>query len=129
MQVEKTVEVGTTVYTKEDLDKSPNSSKNINDFLKVNLNVQFDQGYRSGKQQGELSPAEISINGSLHYENKFLINGLSINNTINPDGGSNNNANMDLMGSSQTVAVNTDLICNLTVLDSNIGAEYGESGV
>ncbi|WP_425917693.1 TonB-dependent receptor plug domain-containing protein [Acinetobacter sp. TSRC1-2] len=126
MQAEKTDETGTTVYTKEDLDKIPNSSKNISDLLKVNPNVQFDKSYRSGKQQGELSPAEISINGSLPYENKFLINGLSINNNINPAGGSNNNSNMDLMGSSQTVAVNTDLICNLTVLDSNISAEYGE---
>lgn len=119
-------EVGKTLYTKDDLDKTPNSSKNITDFLKVNPNVQFGNNFKSGLQQGELSPAEISINGGLPYENKFLINGMSINNNINPVGATTSNSNNELLSSSQAVAVNADLICNIKLLDSNVSAEYGE---
>lgn len=119
-------EVGKTIYSKEDLEKTPNSSKNITDFLKVNPNVQFDKKVRSGLQQGELNPSDISINGSQPYENKILINGMSINNNINPIGTKESNDPNSLMGNSQTVAVNTDLLCNITVFDSNVSAEYGE---
>ncbi|OTG69183.1 hypothetical protein B9T25_00870 [Acinetobacter sp. ANC 4470] len=126
VQAEDKGDVGKTVYNKEDLEKTPNSSKNITDFLKVNPNVQFDTGFRSGKQQGELPPAEISINGGLPYENKILINGMSINNNINPTSTATSNHNTDMMGSSIAVAVNTDLLCNITLFDSNISAEYGE---
>ncbi|WP_257220443.1 MULTISPECIES: hypothetical protein [unclassified Acinetobacter] len=57
-------EVGKTVYSKEDLAKTPNSSKNITDFLKVNPNVQFSQSQLAAGSQGELKPSEISINGA-----------------------------------------------------------------
>ncbi|WP_257220502.1 Plug domain-containing protein [Acinetobacter sp. YH12157] len=118
--------LGKTVYNQEDLKKSPNSSKNITDFLKVNPNVQLGHRFRSSLQQGELNAADISINGGLAYDNKILINGLSINNTINPVGAQQSNHPNQLMGNSQTAAINTDLLCKLTVLDSNVGAEYGE---
>ena len=126
VEAEKNSEVGKTVYSKEDLQNTPNSSKNITDFLKVNPNVQFGNNFRSGLQQGELNAADISINGSLSYDNKILVNGLSINNNINPVGSSNSVDPMDLMGSNQSASVNTDLLCNIQVFDSNIGAEYGE---
>ena len=123
---ENKTEVGKTTYSKDDLDKIPNSSKNITDFLKVNPNVQFDNSTQSALQQGELKPAEVSINGGLPYDNKFLINGMSINNNINPGSSVQANSPTDLLGSSQTVSVNTDLLCNITLLDSNVSAEYGE---
>lgn len=126
VEVTKADEAGQTSYSKEDLEKTPNSSKNITDFLKVNPNVQFDSNARSGLKQGELTPSEISINGGLPYDNKFLMNGMSINNSINPDSSAGSANVSELMGSSQTVAVNTDLLCKLTVLDSNVSAEYGE---
>ena len=69
---------------KKDIEKTPNSSKNITDFLKVNPSVQFNRNSRTGKNQGELSPQDISINGGLAYDNKFLINGINFNNNINP---------------------------------------------
>ncbi|KJV44250.1 hypothetical protein CAP42_13680 [Acinetobacter indicus] len=118
--------LGKTVYKQEDLKKSPNSSKNITDFLKVNPNVQLGHRFRSSLQQGELNAADISINGGLAYDNKILINGLAINNTINPVGAQQSNHPNQLMGNSQAAAINTDLLCKLTVLDSNVGAEYGE---
>ena len=86
----------------------------------------LSNNFRSGLQQGELTPAEISINGGLPYDNKFLINGMSINNNINPTSSIASNNATELQGDSQTVSVNTDLLCNLKILDSNVSAEYGE---
>ncbi|ENW86703.1 hypothetical protein F906_01768 [Acinetobacter pseudolwoffii] len=118
-------EVGKTIYSKEDLEKTPNSSKNITDFLKVNPNVQFSNNSLQAGNQGDLKPAEISINGGLPYNNAFLIDGMNINNQINPVGTSSVNATNLLMGSSQQANINTDLICELEVLDSNVSAAYG----
>jgi hypothetical protein len=126
LTAEKDHGVGKTIYTQEDIERIPNSSKNITNFLKVNPNVQFDNNTQSALQQGDLKPAEISINGGLPYDNKFLVNGMSINNNINPVGANSSNSPDSLFGNSQIVAVNTDLLCNITVLDSNISAEYGE---
>lgn len=118
-------EVGKTVYSKEDLEKTPNSKKTITDFLKVNPNVQFSNNNLNAGNQGDLKPAEISINGGLPYNNAFLIDGMNINNQINPVGTTSVNATNLLMGSSQQANINTDLICELEVLDSNVSAAYG----
>ncbi|OTG86018.1 TonB-dependent receptor plug domain-containing protein [Acinetobacter sp. ANC 3813] len=126
VEARKADEVGKTTYGKEDLEKTPNGSKTITEFLKVNPNVQFNSKARSALQQGELNAADISINGGLPYDNKFLINGMSINNNINPASTAGGNTLNEMMGSSQSVTVNTDLLCNLTILDSNVSAEYGE---
>lgn len=118
-------EVGKTLYTKDDLDKTPNSSKNITDFLRVNPNVQFSNDYRAAGSQAELKPSEISINGAQTYRNKFMINGVNSTNNVDPMG-SGDSYDGKLSDSSQGIAINTDLICSLEVLDSNISAEYGE---
>lgn len=125
VQAEKKIEVGKTVYSKEDLQKTPNSSKNITDFLKVNPNVQFSNDHRASSEQAELKPAEISINGAQTYRNKFIINGVNSTNNTDPMG-SGHSYDGKLNSGSQGIAINTDLICELELLDSNISAEYGE---
>lgn len=119
-------DVGKTIYTKEDLEKTPNSSKNITDFLKVNPNVQFDREQRAASNQAELRPSEISINGAPSYRNKFVINGVNTTNNVDPKGTSSSSYNGNLNNGSQGIALNTDLICSLEVLDSNVSAEYGQ---
>ena len=125
VEAEKANEVGQTIYSKEDLEKTPNSSKNITDFLKVNPNVQFSNDHRAAGSQGELKPAEISINGAPTYRNKFIINGVNSTNNVDPLG-SGDSYDGQLDNGSQGIALNTDLICSLEVLDSNISAEYGD---
>ncbi len=126
VEAAKNNEVGQTVYSKEDLQKTPNSSKNITDFLKVNPNVQFDREQRSGSTQGELRPAEVSINGAQSYQNKFLINGVNNSNILDPGGDLGSDGYQGFNTGSQGMAINTDLLCKLEVLDSNVSAEYGE---
>ena len=126
LKAEKENEVGKTIYTKEDIERTPNSSKNITDFLKVNPNVQFDREQRSASSQADLRPAEISINGAPSYRNKFVINGVNTTNNVDPKGSGASTYNGNLDNGSQGIALNTDLICSLEVLDSNISAEYGQ---
>ncbi|WP_216936586.1 MULTISPECIES: TonB-dependent siderophore receptor [unclassified Acinetobacter] len=118
-------EVGKTVYNKEDLQKTPNSSKNITDFLKINPNVQFSQAQFAAAKQGEIKPAEISINGAQTFQNNFIINGISNNLLINP-ADSDSNTYQGFGTGSQAMALNTDLLCELEVLDSNVSASYGQ---
>lgn len=125
VEVKAKQEVGKTVYTKEDLEKTPNSSKNITDFLKVNPNVQFSQSQNASGSQAELKPAEISINGAQTFQNNFIINGVSNNLLINPTDSDSNTMHSFGTGS-QAMAVNTDLLCSLEVLDSNVSAAYGQ---
>ena len=116
--------VGKTIYTKKDLESLPNSQKTITDFLKVNPNVQFSNNAMAGGTQGEIKANEVSINGALFYDNKFLINNLDIGNNLNP-GSSGDAGATSLGGGGLAVTMNTDLICGLEVLDSNVSAEYG----
>ena len=118
--------VGKTIYTKKDLESLPNSQKTITDFLKVNPNVQFSNSAMAGGKQGEISASDVSINGALAYDNKILLDNISLNNLINPADGTNDYAITGLSGSSNATTINTDLLCELQVLDSNVSAEYGE---
>ena len=118
--------VGVSSYHTEKLQTTANSNKNMTDFLIIHPNVQFNRDWRSAAEQGNLDPSEVSINGHLPYESQFLINGISLNNQLNPSNQSSSNTHSELMGQSQNIALNTDLICALTVLDSNISAAYGD---
>lgn len=118
--------VGKTHYDQEKIQQIANSNKTISDFLKINPNVQFSQDALSAAKQGELKASDISINGALAYDNKIMLDNVSLNNSINPAGGNNEFAMTGMGGSSVATTINTDLICDLTVLDSNVSAEYGE---
>lgn len=124
IEADQSNEVGKTVYSKEDLQKTPNSSKNITDFLKINPNVQFSNDHRAANSQAELKPAEISINGAQSFQNKFVINGVSNSNVLDPVGMGTSYTGK-LNSGSQGVAINTDLLCKLEVLDSNVSAKHG----
>ena len=119
-------EVGQSIYNQKQIQNVPNTKKTLTDFLKVNPNVQFGNASLASGQQGELDASDISINGALFYENKFLLNNVNIGNSLNPASGSTDNTVDGLAGSSLNANINMDLICEIEVLDSNVSAEYGE---
>ena len=118
-------DVGRQHYGKEQLENTPNSQKTITDFLKVNPNVQFGNETMSGGTQANLNASDVSINGALFYENKFLLNNVDIGNSLNPASGNNDAGFTAIAGNSLSATLNMDLICDLEVLDSNVSAEYG----
>ncbi|WP_297426344.1 TonB-dependent receptor [uncultured Acinetobacter sp.] len=116
--------LGKTIYTKQDLERIPNGSKNITNFLKINPNVQFSHDHLAASAQADLKPAEISIHGAQSFQNKFVVNGVSNSNLLDPMG-SGTAIYGGIAAGSQGVAINTDLLCNLEVLDSNVSAKHG----
>lgn len=117
-------EIGKSTYSQQDLQRTANSSKSITDFLKVNPNVQFSNNQLAAGTQANLKPSEISIHGAQSFQNKFMINGVSNTNILDPMG-SGTGIYGGIDAGSQGVAINTDLLCNLELLDSNISAKYG----
>ena len=117
--------VGQRIYHKEDLQRIPNHNKTLTGLLSTHSSVQFSNNAANAGTQGELKPNEISIYGGLVYDNAFLLDGMSLNNRINPGSTASNNHYNSLSGSSQAANINSDLICELEVLDSNVSAAYG----
>lgn len=127
LMAEDNNQIGKTVYSKEELEQTPNSQKTISEFLKVNANIQFSNNNNAAKSQAEIHASDLSIHGALPYNNSFLINGMNINNDINPYSNTTSaNSVNELAGSSQAITINTDLLCSLEVLDSNVSAQYGK---
>ncbi|MDR0665802.1 MAG: TonB-dependent receptor plug domain-containing protein, partial [Campylobacteraceae bacterium] len=77
---------GKTVLDKDYIQNAPSATNSITDLLRGKSYIQYDQTSRSSATGGEISPPKVSINGAKHYENSFLINGVSNNNNINPSG-------------------------------------------
>lgn len=103
---------------------------NITTLLRINPSVQYENRQQASATQGELAPADISINGAKFYDNLYQFDGMSLNNDIGPTNNpaksvSNTNSATTPPSASQGFAIDTSLLCDVTVLDSNVGAEYG----
>jgi hypothetical protein len=97
----------------------------ITSLLKINPAVQYDNLAQSSFNPGEIKPAEISINGAHFYQNAFIVDGMNFNNDIDPAQEETPYRNFAVPGSSQGMALDTDLLQDIVVLDSNISAAYG----
>lgn len=121
-----------SVITEEQIKNRATGNGNINDIIKALPNVQMSNSANSSLNPGEIEPKNISISGGLYYQNSFLIDGMNINNDISPAGaGANgdswNTARWQGMpaGRSQGIAISTDLLESVEVLDMIIPASYG----
>lgn len=107
------------------LNASPSGNGDITSVLRAIPNVQFDNSQLKSSTPGEIDPANISISGGLFYQNNFQLDGMNINNDLDPNGGSTNGPNALRSGRSQGLAVDTSLLDSIIVQDSNISAAYG----
>ncbi|CAD7287704.1 hypothetical protein LMG7974_00584 [Campylobacter majalis] len=111
---------GTRTVTRELIEATPSGNGDITSLLKSNPAVKFSSSNRQSTTMGEIDPADISINGSKSYQNNFQIDGININNDLNPNSGNNAdtryNANSALEVSttaSQGVNIDSDFIESL----------------
>lgn len=116
---------GNTVIDRRTIEALPAGNGDITSLLKTHPNVQFDNSQLSSKTPGEIGPANISINGAKFYQNAFLVDGMNMNNDINPGDTVSTNDASKVPGRSQGLALDTDLLDNIKVLDSNVPAAYG----
>lgn len=126
--------MGTQIITAEQIRKMPTRNGSITELLKNNPNVQFSNKADSSNTAGELQPENISFHGEKFYQNNYMIDGLSNNNTINPGANNGELSNSpdgysptDLpAGGAQSFWVNSELIDSIEVYDSNVSAKYGD---
>lgn len=126
LQAQEREEVGEAQYNAEEIKQMPNASKSISDFLKLNPSVQFGRDAESAGKQASLAAEEISINGAPSFSNKFVVDGVNTSNTFDPVGELADSNYYGFPANSQTANINTDLICQLSVVDSNASAEHGQ---
>jgi hypothetical protein len=101
------------------------STRSITDALRHNSKIQYQQNARSSARGGEIAPPKISIRGSQHYENNFMINGVGNSNNINPGGFESNDPTGFASGEAQSIFVDTSLVESVEAYTENISAEYG----
>lgn len=127
-------EKGTQRVTQKDIQNRVTGNGTISEVLKNNLNVQFSNSDHTGNTAGEISPENVSFHGEKFYNNNWMIDGMSNNDTTNP-GADNGELSTDFDGSSpfdlpaggtQSFWVNTGIVDRIDVYDSNISAKYGQ---
>ncbi|WP_282432270.1 TonB-dependent receptor plug domain-containing protein [Campylobacter troglodytis] len=105
------------------LKTSPSGNGDLGSMLRILPNVQFDNSQLKSSTPGEIDPARISISGGLHYQNNFMLDGVNMNNDLDPAG--SGSWTTKAPGRSQGLAIDTSLLESIKVQDSNIGAAYG----
>ena len=108
---------------KEFLKANPSGNGDIGSILRTLPNIQFDNSQLKSSTPGEIDPAKVSISGGLHYQNNFMLDGVNMNNDLDPAGTGSWIGNAP--GRSQGIAIDTSLLESIKVQDSNIGAAYG----
>lgn len=121
------IEDDETVILSSDLEMIPSATGSITEALKGLSQVQYDYDRQSSLTLGEIAPPRISIFGARPYDNNFMIDGMSISNTLNPSG-FNNTAlltNLDVGGADAAMFFDTTLLESITLYSSNVPARYG----
>jgi hypothetical protein len=118
--------VGKTEIPRDVLENMPKGDGTVSDLIRVAPGVQYDNNYRNSNTAGEISPAEVSISGGKPYENLFLIDGMSNSNMVNPLGVNKSLTNFsEVSGNPQKFFLDSWLVEDITVYDSNIPASFG----
>lgn len=128
--VAERIEAGKAVIEGRELHSMPSHTGAITEALKGQSNVQFSNEETSSLTAGEIRPPRVSIAGARPYETNYLIDGLSVSNTLNPtgldkDGDSVSPSRLDVGGADQTIFYESSLIDSVTVYSSNVPAKYG----
>ncbi|MFA0569322.1 TonB-dependent receptor plug domain-containing protein [Vibrio gallaecicus] len=111
----------------DDIKDTPSSNGNLTDYLKDNPNVRFAGGDLDGLQGGEIKPSSISINGADSEQTAYLLDGININNDIDPghqlfDGSMAVNPNKS---SEQAYYFDANLLTGVTAYTSDVPVSLG----
>ncbi|MGE8327320.1 TonB-dependent receptor plug domain-containing protein [Pseudomonas urmiensis] len=119
--------MGATVIDRKAIQAFPGANGDITTMLQMHPNVQFSTEQKSSNTPGEIDPADISINGAKFYQNNFMIDGISINNDLDPGAhGYGETRQFDSAPSrSHGIALDADLLEEIKVYDSNVPVEFG----
>ncbi|MCL7931387.1 TonB-dependent receptor [Halomonas llamarensis] len=112
------------VLDAEAIRQRPTGDGNLTDLLRVNPAVQFSNS-SNGMDQGEIKPENISIHGSRAYQNSFRLDGMSLNNDLNPADPNLGVTLTNLGSDTQGFYLDSRLVDSVTVYDANVPVEFG----
>lgn len=120
----------TTLPTVERMDREmlrnmPAINGDLTSQLKLNPNIQYSEASLASATGGEIAPAEISIHGAKPYQNEILVDGISIANDLDPGNKVTTTSVDQIPGGAQALAIDSSILCEVDVKDSNVSAEYG----
>ncbi|WP_035305240.1 TonB-dependent receptor plug domain-containing protein [Brevundimonas sp. EAKA] len=122
------VDSGTTVFSGESvLDRAPGSG-DANQLLKLAPTVQFsaNEGMADDESLQDLRPSRISIAGSSYLDNLFVLDGVGVNSRLDTfNTKAQHYGEVAGAASAQSIWVDSSLIGEIKLIDSNIPAEYG----
>ncbi len=122
-QVFNDTDLGKTSLPRVYIENMPKGNGGITDLLRAVPSVQYGEGYRSVDNAGEIAPAEVSISGGKPYENLFLVDGISNSSLLDP-ASNNPYSSTEVTGNAQKFNVDSWLIEDITVYDSNVPTKY-----
>lgn len=76
--------MGTQRITQQQIQDRVTGNGTISELLKSNLNVQFSNTDGNSNTPGEIAPENVSFHGEKFYNNNWMIDGMSNNDTVNP---------------------------------------------
>lgn len=116
---------GQTRLNEEQLAATPSGNGNLTDRLVQLPSVESQGMSRSSMGAGELRPENLSINGAHFFQNNFTVDGININNDLDP--GYYGPGALDRISShSQGVYVDANSVASVEVNDHNVSASKGQ---
>lgn len=107
-------------------DRAPGSGDG-NQLLKLAPTVQFSmsEGMADDESLQDIRPAQISIAGASPLDNLYILDGVGVTSQLDTFSGDPSHYDEVAAGSAQAIWVDSSLIGEITLLDSNVSAEYG----
>ncbi|KAB0289977.1 TonB-dependent receptor [Vibrio fortis] len=110
----------------DDIKDTPSSNGNLTDYLKDNPNVRFAGGDLDGFQGGEIKPVSVSIHGADPSQTAYLIDGINVNNDLDPSGLFDGTAGtLPGLSSEQAYYFDANLLGGVEAYTSNVPAHLG----
>lgn len=106
------------------LESIPSTNSNLSDMLDRLPGISSSGRGRGSIGAGELTPENISINGARFFQNSFVVDGVSVNNDLDPGFSDPNDANR-IGSNAQGLYIDLNSIASVTVHDHNVSAEHG----
>ncbi len=118
---------GTSTIARQQIQARAPGSGDVNQVLKAIPTLQFSREEFLATRESiqDLRPSEISISGGRAYENLLMVDGIGANSRVD----FTNDNPLDLQNtagaSPQSLWVDSSLVGEITVRDSNVSAAYG----
>ncbi|GHD77870.1 TonB-dependent receptor plug domain-containing protein [Vogesella fluminis] len=121
----KDKQTGKSILDAESIKERTTQNGNLTDLLKDNPAVQFSNASGNSMTPGEIKPDQISIHGSPYWQNQFRLDGMGANNDLDPADTGQGQLVVSTGSDTQGFYVDSRLLESVTVMDSNVPAEYG----